>query len=305
MSQPKKLYVEWILFTVAVIWGANPPVVKVGLHYLTPLSYNFARMVVATLVALLALWLSGTYRRFEREDIGKVIRISAIGFFVFQICFAEGVFRTTAGNTSFLLCLLPVSVVLINKLFGLEAITRTVMLGIGLSMSGVAFIVLGAGKEFSLASEHFLGSVLILIAQFGYAYYTVFSRPLLEKYSTYQVTAALMLVTTLLLLPFSWRSVQPVDWLALPPDAWGSILFSGVLGLCVGNFIWIWGAGIIGSTRASVFNNLSPVFAVIFGYLLLGETFGPLQFVGAAAVFAGVWITRNRKVPLPVVVRKG
>ena len=64
--------------------------------------------------------------------------------------------------------------------------------------------------------------------------------------------------------------------------------------MCLCNFLWIWGTGIIGTSRVAIFNNLSPVFAVITAYLLLGETFGIVQTVGAAGVFAGVYITRNR-----------
>jgi len=92
-----------------------------------------------------------------------------------------------------------------------------------------------------------------------------------------------------------------VDWYPypfldpqVPAIAWASIFFSGILGLCIGNFLWIWGSGIIGTSRVAIFNNLSPVFAVITAYFLLGETFGPLQAAGAACVFAGVYITRNR-----------
>lgn len=50
----------------------------------------------------------------------------------------------------------------------------------------------------------------------------------------------------------------------------------------------------IGTGRASVFNNLTPVFAVVTAYFLLGETFGTLQAAGAVFVFGGVYITRNR-----------
>jgi drug/metabolite transporter (DMT)-like permease len=53
--------------------------------------------------------------------------------------------------------------------------------------------------------------------------------------------------------------------------------------------------GIIGSMRTSVINNLSPVFAVITGYFMLGETFGTLQTAGAAGIFIAIRITRNRK----------
>ena len=65
--------------------------------------------------------------------------------------------------------------------------------------------------------------------------------------------------------------------------------------LCLGNFLWIWASGVLGTARASVFNNLTPVFAVITAYFLLGEKFGPLQAAGAVFVFGGVYIARNRE----------
>lgn len=285
---------ELILLLVAIIWGINPPIIKLGLQFIAPQPYNVARMLVASVVALIALWLSGSYRRVDRADLWRLTKLSALGFFVFQIFFTEGILRTTAGNASFMLCLMPVSVLLINKVFGLETITRPVVIGIACSISGIALIVVGAGREVSLASGHLLGTLFILCSQAGYAYYTVFSKELLARYSSYQVSAYLMVITSAMLLAFTAPEVASVAWLTLPPAAWISVLFSAVLALCLANILWIWGTGVIGTSRAAIFNNLSPVFAVLTGYLLLGETFGPLQAAGAAFVFAGVYITRNK-----------
>ncbi len=293
-ARRKIYFAEFILLLVAIVWGINPPVIKLGLQFIAPQPYNVARLVVASVVALLALWISGTHRQPTRTDLWKLFRISAFGFFVFQIFFTEGIQRTTSGNASFILCLMPVSVLLLNKISGLETITRAVVVGIGCSISGIALIVIGAGKEFSLSSTHLLGTLFILISQAGYAYYTVFSKELLERYSTYQVTAYLMVFTTVLVLAASLPDTVKVQWTEVPALAWGSVLFSGILALCLCNFLWIWGNGVIGNSQAAIFNNLSPVFAVITGYLLLGETFGLTQVAGAAFVFTGVYITRNR-----------
>ena len=293
-SRPNVLFVEFVLLLVAVVWGINPVIIKLGLQHLPPQPYNLARMVVACIIALAALWLSGTWRRPTRSDLWAMARISALGFFVFQIFITEGLQRTTAGNASFIMCLLPVGVMLLNKLYGLEAITRAVVVGIACSISGVVLIVLGTGKEFSLAGQHLLGTLFVLASQAGYAYYTVFSKELQARYSTYQITAGLMVFTTLLLLAATLPEAIAVRWLEVPAIAWGSVLFSGILALCVCNFLWIWGTGILGTSRVAIFNNISPVFAVITAYFLLGETFGVLQTIGAASVFAGVYITRNR-----------
>ena len=285
---------EFALLFAAIVWGVNSPVIKLGLQYAPPQPYNIARLLLASLFSLTLLACSGKYRRMARADLWLLFRISLIGFFVFQYFFIEGIQRTSAGNAAFMLCLMPLSVLLLNKLYGLEKMTRAVLVGIVCSIAGIVLIVIGAGREISLAGSHLLGTIFLVISQAGYAYYTVFSRELLTRYSTYQITAFLMLMTSTLLLAVSAPEMARVAWTALPATAWGSILYSGLLALFLCNFLWIWATGIIGTSRTAIFNNISPVFAVIAGYFMLGETFGLLQFAGAALVFYGVYVTRNR-----------
>jgi drug/metabolite transporter (DMT)-like permease len=293
-NRRRTLVAELALLFVAVVWGVNPPVIKLGLQFLPPQPYNLARLVVASAVAIVALWLSRSHRRPSRADLWKLVRVSAFGFFVFQLLFTEGIQRTTSGNASFILCLMPVSVLLLNKAFGVEAITRAVVVGIACSVTGVALIVFGSAGGLGISGTHLAGTLLLLASQAGYAYYTVFTRELLERYSTYQVTAYLMVITTVLLLAATLPDTLSVRWTEVPAVAWVSVFFSGALALCVCNFLWIWGTGVIGTARVAIFNNVSPVFAVATAYFLLGETFGLLQAAGAACVLLGVTITRNR-----------
>jgi drug/metabolite transporter (DMT)-like permease len=295
-KRKKTLLAEGMLLLVTLMWGVNPPVIKLGLQHIPPLPYNVARLILGTLFALLVLWLSGNHRRMPRADLMRLLRASIFGFFVFQLLFTEGIYRTTSGNAAFTGCLLPLFVLLINRLYGFDTIHRAVTVGILCSIIGVVLIVLGTGQELSLAGEHLSGTLLVLVSQAAYAYYTVFSRELLDRYSSYQVTASLMTITTVLIALVSWPAMRSVDWLDLPAPAWGSVAFSAIFGLCLGNFLWIWGLGVIGTQRASVFNNLTPVFAVLTAYFLLGETFGALQAIGAAFVFGGVYITRRSKI---------
>ncbi|MDR2452284.1 MAG: DMT family transporter [Candidatus Accumulibacter sp.] len=289
------LLAECMLLLVALLWGMNPPIIKLGLQHLSPWPYNVARMAVGSLFAVLVLMLSGSYRRPSRADLWRLLRISIFGFFLFQMLYTEGIHRTTSGNVAFMGCLLPVYVLLLNRFYGFDTINRAVLIGIACSLAGVVLIVLGTGQELSLAGEHLAGALMILGAQAGYAYYTVFSRELLGRYSTYQVTTSLMVITTILMTAVSLPEMKGVAWSELPLPAWGSIVYAGVLGMCLANFLWIWGAGVIGSARTSVFNNVTPVFAVITAYFMLGETFGLLQTIGAVCVLGGVYITRHRE----------
>ena len=294
MNSMPLLYIEGVLLLVSFIWGINPTIMKAGLLYLPPMAYNGVRMLVALLCSWLALTMSKTNKPFERQDVKPIVLVGAVGFFVFQLTFTLGVQNTTAGNSSLLLALVPASVAIINKLFKIEDISAGMVLGIVLSLLGVILIVVGSGKEFSASGNHLYGAFMMLIAQFAYGYYSVFAKPLLHKYSTYQITAYMVTIATVLFIPISMPSLMEIEWKEVPLIAWFSILYSGIFAICVGNFLWIWAIGKIGSTRTAIYNNISPIFAVATGYVFLGEGFGWLQLFGALVIFLGMYLTRQK-----------
>jgi drug/metabolite transporter (DMT)-like permease len=285
-------YIELVLLFVAFLWGINPPIMKVGLLYIPPLAYNMLRMLIALVIVWIALGLSKEYRSLAREDIKQICLLSIVGFFVFQLFFTVGVQKTTAGNASLILNLLPVSVAIINKLLKIENISLPVAVGIFVSLVGVVLIVIGSGKAMSIEHNHLTGIFLLLLAQCGYGYYTVFSKKLVQRYSSYQITAYVITITTVLFFSISLPSMTAIQWSEIPLVGWLSVLYSGVFGVCVGNFLWMWAIGKIGSTKTALYGNLSPVFAVTTGYLFLDEAFGMLQFSGAVVIFVGLYITR-------------
>lgn len=294
MNDRHPLYIEGVLLFVAFIWGLNPPIMKIGLAFVPPLAYNALRMLLALIFACIVLKISGVYRPIDRGDWKKIGLVSVAGFFVFQLFFTVGVERTTSGNASLLLGLLPVSVAVINKVWKIEEISLPVLAGIGVTLAGVCLIVIGSGKTLSLGNEHLIGAIMLLMAQTGYGYYTVFSKELTLRYSSYQIIAYVMAITTGLFIAVAIPQLSSLEWGLIPVKAWLSIFYSGIFGLCVGNFLWIWGIGKLGSTKASLYNNLSPVFAILAGYLFLGEVFGWLQCAGAVVIFTGLYITRTK-----------
>lgn len=294
MNKLKISCADGVLLFVAFVWGVNAPVMKVGLFSLSPIAYNALRMLVSIALAWIFLFFSGTYRPFARQDYWLLLKISFWGFFFFQLFFSLGLNQTTAGNASLILGLLTVSVALINRIYGLEVIDAPTAAGITLALTGVLLIIVGSGKELSLGGNHLLGGLLLFAAQFAYAYYTVFSRPLLERYSAYQLMAYLVTLSGAMFFVVAIPDLMNIAWGEIPDAAWGSVLFSGAFGICIGNALWVWGVKRLGSTKAALYNNLPPIFAVLTGCAFLGESFGALQFAGAAVIFLGLYITRSK-----------
>jgi len=294
MKKDSKNLVYLVMLFVTFIWGINMPIMKIGLFYLSPMPYNAARLLCALAVIVVASMFAGNFRPVARQDIKPILMVSLVGFFVSQVFFVAGIQKTTAGNASLIMAALPVSVAIINKVCKIEDITRPVLIGIMISLFGVVLIVTGSSKVISFEDAYLFGAVLVLVSQVSYGYYTVFSRDLLTKYSTYQITTYIVLISTFLFCLLAWQSMVETDWRQVPLVAWGSIVFSGVFALCISNFLWIWGVGKTGSITASIYNNLSPIFAISAGYLLLGETFSMLQSFGAAVIFLGLYQSRKK-----------
>jgi O-acetylserine/cysteine efflux transporter len=288
----KNRMLEWLLLVTVFIWGINTPIMKVGLLYVSPTLYNALRLLVAAVVSWPILWYSGTYKKIQKGDVRRILAVSLFGFFFCQMFLSIGLPITTAGNASLMMALLPINVIVINRICKNEMVTIPVAAGMVVSLLGAILVILGSGKELNVGGSQLIGTLLVFIAQIGSAYYTVFSRDLLERYSAYQIITYILTLSAISFSILAMPDLLIFQWHEIPSVVWMSISFSGLLALLFCNFIWIWVIGTIGSTRASLYQNLIPVFSIIGAWFLLGEVLGWLQCAGTVVIFVGLYLTR-------------
>ena len=74
----------------------------------------------------------------------------------------------------------------------------------------------------------------------------------------------------------------------VPLSVWVALGYLGIMGTVVA-FVWYYdGIRAIGATRAAIFNNLVPVFAVIFSVFILQENVSWYTWIGGLFVISGV-----------------
>ena len=79
--------------------------------------------------------------------------------------------------------------------------------------------------------------------------------------------------------------------------------FAVVGPLFLTNILWFTAIGKVGPSRATLFANLEPFFAVLFAVLLLSESLNGLEIAGGALIAAGIVIERRgHHAPEPVVL---
>jgi len=286
------LLTELSLVFAAVFWGANYVAVKYVVAVVPPLLLVPLRFVVAGLLLLGFLrFFDPKGGRLGRGDLLPMLGLGAFGISLCQTTFTYGVSLTSASNTGLVFATSPVWGLLMGLLLGRERPTLRGVLGVGLSIVGVAFVVWrGLGQDGASLS----GDLLVLASAILLGTYTVFSMPLLDRYPPLTVAAYPMLFGGLIVLPFAAPGLGRVEWGGLGAGVAAAAAFSVLLATAFAFAAWQTGISRIGANRVLVYQYLITFTGIFAGVLLLGEGFGLNKAVGGAIILVGVYLARRQ-----------
>lgn len=286
--------VDLLLVFVAASWGLHPIFIKFGIENLDPGTFGPLRMVLAAITAIAITGFLKEFKTIDKCDYPKLFIVSITGYFCYQYFFGLGSMNTTSGNVSFIFALVPVSIAIINWVRKTETITKQMLAGILVSVLGVFTLILGSGQSLDFSGSNMKGIIYVFMAQLAFALFTTLSGDLSKKYSSSLVSCYAITISSILFVGFSAKDINIQALVNAPAIAWINAALSGVLAVSVSSFLWTWGARKLGSTKVSVYNNLPPVFTMIAGYFMLGETFTITQITGALLIFGGLYITNAK-----------
>ena len=283
---------DLLLLGMALIWGVNFSVVKYGTQQLAPLAYNGVRVSLAA-VALIVVAAASRERWPKGRDLWVLLGLGLLGNGLYQVLFIEGVSRTRAGTAALVLAAGPAIIALLGRLRGTERIPRRGMMGIGLSIAGVALVLFGNARAPGTSDSSLFGALLVLMGTLCWATYTVFLQPYTHRVGGLALSAVTMSAGALPLLALSLPAVRATDFAAVPAGAWWAVAYSGILALVVAYLIWYRGMKVLGPTRTAMYGNLQPGIALFVAWITLGEVPTVWQVVGMLGIATGVVLTRR------------
>jgi drug/metabolite transporter (DMT)-like permease len=284
-----------LLLLMTVIWGSNFTVVKVAIRYIPQLPFNSLRLLAASAAFLLAIAVREGWPTLTRSEWRRIIQLAIVGHVIYQLCFVAALSRTTVANSALIFAFTPIVVALLTSLLGHERIQLTRWAGALLSLAGIYFVVGGGAAS---AGATMAGNLLAAGAMLCWAVYTVGARPLLETRSALTVTGYSMAVGSLLYVPLAWSGLQDLRWSTVPVSAWVALVLSALLALFVAYMIWYTAVQTIGGTRTAMYSNVTPVVAMVAAAIWIGEPITLRKLAGAAAVIAGLAVTRLERRPM-------
>lgn len=283
------------MLLVALIWGASFMFIKVELDDgIAPLHVAWMRCFFGALALLAILRVRGERLPRDRVLLRHLVVVAALMNAAPFVFFAYG----ETEVSSLLAGLLNATTPLLTLLFSLivlpgERPTRERVAGLLVGFLGV-LVVLGPWE--GLGRGSLLGALACLGAACCYGTGFPYMRRHLagRAESAVAISALQISIGVVLLAPFTLLGSLPGDVPGV--DAWGSILALGALGTGVAYILNLNVIRLAGHQTASTVTYVVPVFAVLFGVTLLGESLSWHEPAGGFLILLGVGLA-NRGVP--------
>jgi len=256
-----------------------------------PVGAQLVRYVIAAAAMMIYLWRREGGIRLPRRDLLLVLFFGGLGTGGYQMLWSTALRSVGAGESALLVAATPILVALIAALVGTERLGARKLFGIALSVVGVVVVVV-AGSGLDLKDD-LTGPLLTLLGDLFWAIYVVVAASLLRRASALRLTAWSALAGAVSMIPLGAIELGSVDLGAVPTLAWVAIAVSGLLSVAVGNIVNFRAIGLLGPTRVTNYQFLSPVVAVVAGALVLGETLVPGQLLGGAIIVGGILVARG------------
>src|SRR5437016_6798191 len=136
-SAPAGLLLVGIL---ALVWGCNWPVLKVGVNELPPLTFRAASLPFAGIGLLIVARLSGDSIAIPRALWGRVAMLALFNIAAWNALIVFGVQQMPAGRSAILAFTLPIWSVLFSLVLLHEPLSRRKIIGLVLGISGMAVL---------------------------------------------------------------------------------------------------------------------------------------------------------------------
>lgn len=286
-----------LLIACCAFWGFQQILIKSIVGEVPPLWQAAIRFIGAT--ALLAVWCAWRgVKLFERDGTLRAGLLAGALFAGEFTCIYLGLRDTAASRLTVFLYTSPfVVALLLPRIVPAEKLRPVQWVGLVIAFAAVA-IAFSEGFTGNSTAKQLRGDALALAAGVLWGLTTLVIRgskmatASAEKTLFYQVAVTAAVAPLLSLgLGETWR----LDYSAY---AWVSIALQTVIGAFASYLAWMWMLRHYPATQLSSFTFLAPLFALVFGVVLLGEHLTMQLLVALAAVAIGIVLV-NRKKPAP------
>lgn len=282
-----------LAFFAMLFWGMSFVWIKIVYQYYDPLTTIFIRLLISSALLILLAWAFKIPISPKRKDFKAFLFLALLEPFIYYIGESFGIQRVSSSVAAIMIATIPIVTPVFAYFKLKERLSIMNFIGIFVSFVGILLMILkkNLSLEYSLS-----GILLLLVAVFAGAYYTIQLKPLSSKYNPITIIISMNIIGAVYFLPF-FAYYEYTDFIQVIPNTElitalaELILFSSIMALVF--FVKV--VERIGPSKTAAFTNFIPVVTVIAAWFLLpNEVITIKMLIGIFVITVGVFVAQIR-----------
>jgi len=293
----KSTYAYILLLLTMLFWSGNFIVGKAASMYeIPPFSLNFYRWFFACLI-LIPFTIKELIKKknYIFKNIGFFIILGVTSITIFNSIVYYSLYYTQVISGVLMISTIPVWIIFISSLLNIEKTNIFQILGVGLSLTGVLFIISKADLDLVKNLKFNKGDLTMIVAMFSWAVYSALLKK--KQYEISQITLLQVVIMCglVFLIPIYFIEMNMGYVIKLGKPFYLTLSYVVIFPGLASFFFWIKGISLIGANRAGAFLHLMPIFGAIMAMVIFDEKFMLYHFLGAIFIVAGITLS-NKKI---------
>ena len=284
--------VKGTLFTViaGIAWGLSGTSGQYLMaHGISALVLTNIRLIIAGLLLVLLSYIKSKEQFLaflkDKSSLFSLLLFSLFGLFLNQLAYLSAIQETNAGTATVLQYVCPVGILAYTCIKDKVAPTIAEILSMFLAIGGT-FLIATHGQMDQLSMTP-AGLFWGLFSALTYALYIILSIKLIQKWGSILVIGVGMTISGFVAVPFTG-----IIGTSLPMSFDIFLAFTGIIliGTVFAYTAFLKGASLVGPVKSSLLASIEPISAVFFAFIIMGDIFYPVDFLGMAMILLAVTI---------------
>ena len=258
-------------------------------HGISALVLTNIRLIIAGLLLVLLSYMKSKEQFLaflkDKSSLFSLLLFSLFGLFLNQLAYLSAIQETNAGTATVLQYVCPVGILAYTCIKDKVAPTIAEIISMVLAIGGT-FLIATHGQLDQLSMTP-AGLFWGLFSALTYALYIILPIKLIQKWGSILVIGVGMTISGFVAVPFTG-----IIGASLPMSFDIFLAFSGIIliGTVFAYTAFLKGASMIGPVKSSLLASIEPISAVFFAFMIMGDIFYPVDFLGMAMILLAVTI---------------
>ena len=294
-----KVFAIIAALAATTIYGLNHTIAKVVMpNYIEGFGFIQLRLMGAGLIFFIISFFIPN-EKIDSSDYLRLFFAALLGMCINMLMFFKGLQLSTPINSSVIITLTPIMVLLLSYVFLKEKIGFIKLSGILMGFTGALVLIIYGKKIAANAPNIMLGNIMFLINASAFAGYLVLSKPLTKKYHTITLMKWMFMIGIILSFPVTFIEFKEVEWTALPFFAIWRMSFVVIGTTFLTYMLNMYALKSLPASTIGAFIYIQPLIAIFYAIITGNDSLDLVKFIAIILVFSGVYLASKKLKKIP------